>query len=90
MFAAIAAGSGLLVAVIVGCVFEQITGYTRTGAEPSQAQLEQKIEEIQDSELVYELKLLLAERRMGRWWKFLVWLIVSSVIYAIMFLRLCS
>ena len=85
VFFALCGGCGLLVVVIIGNVFEKITGYLRTQPKPSQAQLKREIEKIEDSELAYELRLLLAERRMGQWWKFLVWLIVSSVLYCWVF-----
>lgn len=81
VFVAISGGFGLLVVVVVGSVFQQITDYVRTEPEPSQAQLKKEIEKIENKELAHELRLLLAERRMCRWWKFLVWLILSSIAY---------
>jgi hypothetical protein len=82
MFAAVAGGVGLLVIVVIQSVFEQITGYIRTGTEPSQEKLEQKI---QDPELLYELKMLLAEKRMIGWWKIVVLLIVTVAVYLTVF-----
>ncbi|MHC4791940.1 MAG: hypothetical protein ACYS8Y_10985 [Planctomycetota bacterium] len=81
VFVAISGGFGLLVVVVVGSVFEKITVYIRTEPEPSQAQLKKEIEKIENKDLTHELRLLLAERRMCRWWKYFVWLILSGFTY---------
>ena len=81
MSALLSCGAGLMVVVIVERIFEQIAGYVPIKSGLSKAQLEQEIEEIESPELVYELKLLLAARRMVGWWKILVLLIVAGVVY---------
>jgi hypothetical protein len=85
MLAAGSCGLGLLVVTLISCAFTDMAGYIRTGISP--ADLKQKIEEISDSELRSKLKELLVEWKIGKWWAFLVWLIVSSVTYAIIFLQ---
>ena len=81
MSALLSCCAGLMVVVIVGCIFEQGANYVPTKSELSQAELEHEIKEIENPELVYELKLLLAAKRMVGWWKILVLLIVASVVY---------
>jgi len=81
MLAFLGCGAGLMVVVIVGCIFEQVADYVPIKSGLSQAELEHEIEEIENPELVYELKLLLAARRMVGWWKILVLLLVASVVY---------
>jgi hypothetical protein len=84
-FFAVCGGVGLLVVCLIGSLFEQLSGYCRTTAEPNQAQLKREIKKIEDRELAHELELLLSERRMARWWKFVVWLIVTVALYLYLF-----
>jgi len=88
LFFAVCGGCGLLVVVVIGSLFEWLSGHVRTTAKPNQAQLEREIEEIEDRELAYELELLLAERRMARWWKIVVWLIATVALYLTVFASL--
>lgn len=90
MSAFLGCGSGLMVVVVMGSIFEQITGYCPQDVfESSQAEREQElrknltrdIEEIKTPSLLYELELLIAARRMVNWWKMLVFFIVASVVY---------
>jgi len=81
MSAFMACGVGLMVVVVVGSIFEQIADYIPLDTGLSQAELEREIKEIENTELAYELELLLAARRMVGWWKILVLLIVASVVY---------
>lgn len=85
LFFGLCGGCGLLVVVIIQYLFEQLSGYVRTRAEPNQAQLKREIKKIEDRELAYELELLLAERRMSRWWIIVVWLIVTVALYLYLF-----
>ncbi len=84
VFAAVAGGCGLLVVVIIEQIFESIAKHPQIKGEMSKSQLKTEIDIIEEPELRYELQRLLAERRMGQWWKFLVWLIVSSIVYALL------
>jgi len=70
-----------LVVVIIEQIFESIVNHPRIKGEMSESQLKTEIDIIEKSELQYGLQRLLAERRMGRWWKILVWLIVTVALY---------
>jgi len=81
VFFAVCGGCGLLVVVIIEQIFESIVNHPRIKGEMSESQLKTEIDIIEKSELQYGLQRLLAERRMGRWWKILVWLIVTVALY---------
>ena len=70
-----------MVVVIIEQIFESIVNHPRIKGEMSESQLKTEIDIIEKSELQYGLQRLLAERRMGRWWKILVWLIVTVALY---------
>lgn len=78
-------GVGLTVVVIVQHIFEDWAGYIQLDTGLSQEELKHEIKKIENTELVYEfervLKLLLAVKRMVRWWKNMVILIVTGVFY---------
>ena len=77
-----------MVVVIIEQIFESIVKHPRIKGEMSESQLKTEINTIEEPELQYELQRLLAERRMGRWWKILVWLIVTVALYLTVFVSL--
>ena len=85
VFFAVCGGCGLLVVVIIEQIFESIVNHPRIKGEMSKSQLKTEIDIIEEPELQNELQRLLAERRMGRWWKILVWLIVTVTVYLTVF-----
>ncbi len=84
-FAVCGVGGGLLVVVIIEQIFESIVNHPRIKEEMSESQLKTEIDIIEEPELQYELQRLLAERRMGKWWKILVLLIVAVAVYLTFF-----
>ena len=79
--AGLSGGCGLLVVVIAESVFENIVKHPRTTGDLSESQLKREIEKIEDPELRYGLQRLLDEKRIGWWWKFLCWLVVSGIVF---------
>jgi hypothetical protein len=77
---------GVFVMVFLEMLIERIANHPRTTDQMSVSQLKREIDKVEEPDWRYELQRLLAESRMGSWWKFLTWLAISGVVYCLTFL----
>jgi len=82
LFVYVSAGLGALVVILIQSAFDMMK---KKLAARSTKQLKQEIYKAEDATLRSELKNLLDERRKPKWWIFVVWLIVSSLVYFFVF-----
>ncbi|MHC4461196.1 MAG: hypothetical protein ACYS6W_07525 [Planctomycetota bacterium] len=82
LFVYVSAGLGALVVILIQSAFDMMK---KKLAVRSTKQLKQKIYKAEDAILPSQLKNLLDQRRKTKWWIFVVWIIVSSLIYFFVF-----
>lgn len=82
LFVYVSAGLGALVVILMQSIFKIMV---KNHPTKSTVQIKEEISKAEDATLPSELKNLLDERRKPKWWLFVVWLIVSSLVYFFVF-----